>query len=129
MRTVKIVSAVLTFAAAAAPSALSGAVSGTLPASAVVLSLSVGGGPARSVLLRCGRAESRPSFTTACGMLGRFGGDLARMTYDVDRICGRKHVAHAVSASGTWEGRPVRFEHTYDNRCEMTALTGPVFSF
>lgn len=125
MRTVKIVATVLTLTAATMPSPLSGAVS----ESAVVLSLSVGDSPARSVLLRCDRDDSRPSFATACGMLGRFGGDLTRMTYDIDMICDQERVPHTVSASGTWEGRPVRFQHTYDNRCELTALTGPVFSF
>ncbi|MFD0885517.1 SSI family serine proteinase inhibitor [Streptosporangium algeriense] len=129
MRTVKIMSAVLTFAAVTTPSPLSGTASGAVPGSAVVLGLSVGGGPTRSVLLRCGRDDSRPSFATACGMLGKFGGDLARMTYDLDMICGQERLAHAASALGTWEGRPVRFAHTYDNRCEMTARTGPVFSF
>ncbi|MEV7006275.1 SSI family serine proteinase inhibitor [Streptosporangium sp. NPDC051022] len=151
MRTVKIVSAAVTFLAATtlhttsspasdSSSGVPGAsapvspVSPALPVSgtgsALTLSLSVAGGPARSVLLRCDRDDTGlPSFATACGMLRRFGGDLAKMTYDIDMICDEEYVPHTVNASGTWEGRPVRFSRTYDNRCEMTALTGPVFSF
>ncbi|GAA3087572.1 SSI family serine proteinase inhibitor [Streptosporangium carneum] len=144
MRTVKIVSTAVTFVLASALHTTSSPASDSpsgVPASgspghapvsetSLTLSLSVSGGPARSTFLRCDRDdEALPSFGTACGMLRRFGGDLSKMTYDIDMICDEEYVPHTASASGTWEGRPVRFERTYDNRCEMTALTGPVFSF
>ncbi|MEV8632549.1 SSI family serine proteinase inhibitor [Streptosporangium sp. NPDC051023] len=148
MRTVKIVSAAMTFAVVTALNTTSSPASDTFSSSlalgssasdsgaslttsgsSLTLSLSVAGGPARSVSLQCDRDDSLPSFATACGMLGKFGGDLSRMTYDIDLICDEAYVPHTVSASGTWEGRPVRFERTFDNRCELTALTGPVFSF
>ena len=148
MRTVKIVSAAVTFALATGLHTTSSPASGSLsdaptpgsPAaesvsspvssavSSLTLTLSIAGGPARSTSLRCD-GETPPSYATACGMLRRFGGDPSRMTYDIDMICDEEYVPHTVTASGTWDGRPVSFERTYDNRCEMTALTGPLFSF
>ncbi|WP_433240600.1 SSI family serine proteinase inhibitor [Streptosporangium sp. CA-135522] len=98
------------------------------PVSSLTLTLSVAGGPARSVRLACdGQAGGHPDPTTACGLVGKVGGDLSKLTYDIDMICPDEYVPHTVQASGTWEGRPVWFGRTYDNRCEMTALTGPLF--
>ena len=71
-----------------------------------------------------------------CKLIGRVPGqDLLRrrpkvrskMTYDIDMICPDEHIPHAVTATGMWEDRPVFFSKTHDNRCEMTALTGPLF--
>ncbi|MEU0516590.1 SSI family serine proteinase inhibitor [Streptosporangium sp. NPDC006007] len=140
MRTVKIVSAAAAFACATALPTTSSPASEQPPSparesasggrSSLTLSLSVAGGPAKTISLRCDRDDGvHPSPVTACGMIRRVGGDLSRLTYDIDMICGEEYVPHTVSALGTWEGRPVRFDRTYDNRCEMTALTGPLFFF
>ncbi|MEU9830780.1 SSI family serine proteinase inhibitor [Streptosporangium sp. NPDC048047] len=158
MRTVKIASAVMLFALAVmshaaessapdGPSSVSDDLAAALggsspvqdpaadPAGAgppITLTLSVAGGPAKSVVLRCGDAGdggSHPDPATACGLLRQVDGDLPRLTYDIDLICPPEYDPHTVGAFGTWAGRPVRFTRTYDNGCEMTALTGPLFRF
>lgn len=134
MRTVKIASAAAAFAFATALPTTSSPASEELPVpggrSSLTLSLSVAGEPARTVSIRCDQEYGEhPALTTACGMIRKVGGDLSRLTYDIDMICEEDYLPHTVQAQGTWEGRPVRFAKTYDNRCEMTALTGPVFSF
>ena len=84
--------------------------------------------PARTASLRCDQAGgSHPALTQSCDLLRKAGGDLSKMTYDIDMICPDERIPHAVTATGMWEGRPVFFSRTYDNRCEMTALTGPLF--
>ncbi|MFF5206910.1 SSI family serine proteinase inhibitor [Streptosporangium sp. NPDC000396] len=134
MRTVKIVSAVAAFAfgtalpTTGAPASKSSPVPGG--GSSLTLTLSVGGGPARSVSLQCDQeGGSHPDLSTACGLVRKVDGDLSKLTYDIDMICPDEHVPHTVGARGTWQGRPVWFDKTYDNRCEMTALTGSLFYF
>jgi hypothetical protein len=140
MRTVKIVSAGAVFALASALPTTAAPVSNgrsslattASPApksrSVLALSLSVAGGSTRTVSLKCDQdSGSHPALTQACDMLRKVGGDLSKMTYDIDMICPDEHIPHAVSAIGMWEGRFVLFAKTYDNRCEMTALTGPLF--
>ncbi|GAA3429798.1 SSI family serine proteinase inhibitor [Streptosporangium sandarakinum] len=156
MRNVKIASAVVVFALAVVSHAaessvpdgpssvsddLAAALGGSSPASdtaapgagpPLTLTLSVAGGPAKSVVLRCGDAGdggSHPDPATACGLLRQVDGDLPRLAYDIDMICPPEYDPHTVGAFGTWAGRPVRFTRTYDNGCEMTALTGPLFRF
>ena len=140
MRTVKIVSAGAVFALASALPTTAAPVSGgrsALPATAtpspesrsvLALSLSVAGGPARTASLRCDQdGGSHPALTQSCDLIRKVGGDLSKMTYDIDMICPDERIPHTVTAIGMWEDRLVFFSRTYDNRCEMTALTGPVF--
>ncbi|MDP9841204.1 SSI family serine proteinase inhibitor [Streptosporangium lutulentum] len=95
----------------------------------LALSVSVGGAPARKSFLDCDQDLSdRPALITSCDMIHKVGGDLSKMTYDIDMICTAEYSPHTVRAIGNWDGRFVSFTKTYDNACEMTALTGPVFS-
>lgn len=151
MRTVKIVSAGAMFALAAAlpttapasdnrssppvapaPDGRSQPPVAAAPAresrSSLALSVSVAGVPAKTAFLDCDQAHGSAALTTSCDMLRRVGGDLSKMAYDIDMICTDEYAPRTVRAIGTWEGRFVWFTKTYDNGCEMTALTGPVFS-
>ncbi|MFD8532031.1 SSI family serine proteinase inhibitor [Streptosporangium canum] len=132
MRTVKIVSAAAVFALATAPPPAASPASDRSPVpgggSALTLTLSVADGTNSGVFLTCDReGGSHPAPFTACGLIRRVGGDLSKLAYDIDMICPEEYLPHTVRAFGTWEGRPVWFGRTYDNRCEMTALTGPLF--
>ncbi|WP_051864307.1 SSI family serine proteinase inhibitor [Streptosporangium roseum] len=132
MRTVKIVSAAAAFALATAlpPAASPASDRSPVPGggSALTLTLSVADGTNSGVSLTCDReGGSHPDPFTACGLIRRVGGDLSKLAYDIDMICPEEYLPHTVRALGTWEGRPVWFGRTYDNRCEMTALTGPLF--
>jgi hypothetical protein len=140
MRTVKIVSAGAVFALASALPTTATPVSGSrsaLPTTAapapesrslLALSLSVAGGPVRTVSLGCDRdSGAHPALTQSCDLLRKVGGDLSKMAYDIDMICPDEHLPHAVTAIGKWENKLVFFSRTYDNRCEMIALTGPLF--
>jgi Subtilisin inhibitor-like len=153
MRTVKIVSAGAMFALAtalpttAAPASDSRSSPPVAPApdsrsqtpaaaatgqgsrSSLALSVSASGAPARTAFLECDQGHGgSPALTTSCDMIRRVGGDLSKMAYDIDMICTDEYSPRTVRAIGTWEGRFVWFTKTYDNGCEMTALTGPVFS-
>jgi Subtilisin inhibitor-like len=97
--------------------------------SSLALSVSVAGAPAKTAFLDCDQGHGgSAALTPSCDMIRRVGGDLSKMAYDIDMICTDEYSPRTVRAIGTWEGRFVWFTKTYDNGCEMTALTGPVFS-
>ncbi|MEV0144098.1 MULTISPECIES: SSI family serine proteinase inhibitor [unclassified Nonomuraea] len=74
-------------------------------------------------VLSCKARSSKP----ACIALERAGGDPARLPSRTDAVCTMEYNPVRVSALGIWAGRPVRYERTFSNGCEMSAATGSVF--
>ncbi|MFF5211879.1 SSI family serine proteinase inhibitor [Streptosporangium sp. NPDC000396] len=67
--------------------------------------------------------------TTACDQLRRAGGRIGRIPEDPG-MCTREYAPVRLSATGTWNGRKIRYERTYPNRCTAVRATGGVlFAF
>ncbi|MDR7301195.1 SSI family serine proteinase inhibitor [Haloactinomyces albus] len=135
---------IATTAIAAATLASTGASAAPLPSassepsvqhSASVLHLTVdrgtGSDPYRAVVLTCGPAGgTHPKAASACENLDRAGGKFSGLRAGRDNaMCPLVYRPVTVTATGTWEGTPVKHEKTYSNACVLTAHTGPVFDF
>ncbi|SDI25101.1 Subtilisin inhibitor-like [Sinosporangium album] len=105
--------------------------------SSLVLSVTVGtaapNGPRptpKVVTLRCDRdSGSHPTPRAACDLLRKVNGNAANLNVDPGGICTREYIPHTARLLGKWRGRPVSFEKTFGNRCEMIKTTGAVFTF
>ncbi|MEU0569765.1 SSI family serine proteinase inhibitor [Nonomuraea sp. NPDC005983] len=97
------------------------------------LNLTVSGnghGWVRSVQLTCVPAPSgyHPHAKEACAAIDTAGGDLNALPV-APRTCGEEHNPVTASATGTWRGRPISWQKTFDNSCKLDAATGLVFRF
>ncbi|WP_062431033.1 SSI family serine proteinase inhibitor [Herbidospora daliensis] len=100
------------------------------PSGALVLTRSVNGGQKVVAKLLCDPdGGSHPAAKQACDLLRSVDGDLAKLAYDPGRICTKEYFPHQVTAAGTWKGQAVRYARTFGNRCEMSAVTGDLFTF
>lgn len=71
---------------------------------------------------------THPEADTACDALLNADGDFAQLPVE-SRACTLQYAPVTVHASGTWQGEPIHFQHTYANRCAATSETGGVFNF
>ncbi|MGC5011445.1 SSI family serine proteinase inhibitor [Streptosporangium sp. DT93] len=86
-------------------------------------------GGTRRVRLWCAPIRgTHPRPAEACGVLGRAQGDPASIRPPW-RGCPQYYDAVTATATGTWDGRFIRYSRTFSNKCEMYAATGPVFAF
>lgn len=84
----------------------------------------------RTVSLSCGPARgTHPNPVAACAQLYPAQGNPAYVASVSPVFCPRLHQPVRASAYGFWNGRPVRFQQTYPNFCELRRATGGVFVF
>ena len=85
----------------------------------------------RASLLVCsaGMVATHPRPREACKALVMVDGDVARLPARPEILCTMQYQPVSVTATGIWDGRLVRFEHTYGNPCTLRAEGGPVFAF
>ncbi|GAA3116272.1 SSI family serine proteinase inhibitor [Streptosporangium carneum] len=100
---------------------------------ALVLTFAYGESPvpvARHALLECDPPRgTHPDPVAACEALILAHGDPARLEPLPGVRCTEQYDPVTVTATGTWDGRFIRFEQTYGNGCQLYVATGPVFSF
>lgn len=114
------------------PIAAGAGTSAATPPTVLVLSVrAVAPGPPHLAVLRCDRpGGSHPRAGEACADLRRAGGDFDHLPGDPQaQFCTLEYRPVIASARGVWEGRSVRWAHTYGNRCALRVATGPVFDF
>jgi hypothetical protein len=101
-------------------------------ATQLTLTIATGESPTpvvRRAVLRCNPAGgSHPRPVAACAALRKVDGNLAKLNV-TGGVCTMEYVPRTVTATGTWSGRQVRFQHTYGNPCVMRNQAGPVFRF
>lgn len=86
-------------------------------------------GRTRTVRLGCAPVYgSHPRGPEACALLGRAQGNpiYVRLPFTA---CPLHYDPVTVSATGTWNGRYVRYRRTFSNQCALRAATGAIFSF
>ncbi|MCT9931271.1 subtilase-type protease inhibitor [Planotetraspora sp. A-T 1434] len=84
--------------------------------------------PERYALLSCTpTAGARLARTEACDLLEKAKGDPANLQPSRDTYCPMMFSPVTVTATGIWDGRFVRFEHTFGNACELRSTAGSIF--
>jgi hypothetical protein len=99
------------------------------PASELTLSLDDSNGRVTTVTLECqppGGTHSEPE--RACRALEAVDGDFDRLRSEPS-ACPMIWAPVTATATGHWRDRPVRFTHTYPNRCLSEAESAHVFAF
>ncbi|MGW5865042.1 SSI family serine proteinase inhibitor [Streptomyces sp. NPDC055239] len=84
----------------------------------------------RGVLLDCvtQKPAHHPHMAEACAAIDAAGGDFDALPAKKG-ICTKQYAPVTVSATGTHRGKPVSWQKTYGNACEMGFSTGAVFRF
>ncbi|MFI1980277.1 SSI family serine proteinase inhibitor [Streptomyces wedmorensis] len=84
----------------------------------------------------CGRRDcpagdrpAHPYRAEAYSALDEADGDFDRLRAEPDSSCTAEHAPVTLTARRTYRGRAFGRTRTYDNNCEATVRTGPVFSF
>ncbi|MER7129233.1 SSI family serine proteinase inhibitor [Streptosporangium saharense] len=102
-------------------------------ARAFVLTFARGESPTpvtRHVLLTCDPPKgTHLDPVGACGALVSAKGDPGSLAPLSGVVCTMRYDPVTVTATGTWDGRFVRFVRTYGSGCSLYAATGAVFSF
>ncbi|MGV9308601.1 SSI family serine proteinase inhibitor [Nonomuraea sp. NPDC003727] len=85
----------------------------------------------RLVLLTCEpyRVSTHPAPRQACAELEAAGGDPAEIEPDPLIRCTMDYKPVNAAAVGIWDGRMVRYRHTFGNACMMRLSTRSLFSF
>lgn len=124
----------LVLAAALALTALTApaqAAQSALPGNWLQISVTKGDGHSsdmRGALLLCNDVpQGHARAAEACAQLRTAHGDVGAIPSQ-DVMCTLVYAPVKASARGQWNGRPVRYEHTFGNKCEMGAMTGAVFA-
>ncbi|MEU9833004.1 SSI family serine proteinase inhibitor [Streptosporangium sp. NPDC048047] len=85
---------------------------------------------ARSALLVCDPPRgSHPQGARACAELSMVNGEFTALRPQPGVACTMQYDPVTVTASGIWDGRSIRYQHTFGNSCVMRASTGSVFAF
>jgi hypothetical protein len=121
----------LALAGSAVP-AVAASVSDIRPATDLTLVLHAGQSAAGPVLtevtLICDPAGgTHPRARAACESLNKVDGDFAKLPPVAGVACTDIFAPVTAEAKGQYRGRPVRFDHTYSNRCEAQRRTDDVF--
>ncbi|WP_229073750.1 SSI family serine proteinase inhibitor [Actinoplanes sp. DH11] len=99
------------------------------PGADLTLSYTAEAGYATAVKLTCDPVGGgHPEGAAACATLRRIDADPARLEGG-DRMCILLYQPVTAQLKGVWQGRDVRWEHTYGNTCEMNRATGVLFQF
>lgn len=104
------------------------------PAGRLTLSTTDEAGTRRALAATHARLTCHPTGGThpragaACAALDRARGDFTRLPHE-PAMCTQEYAPVTAEAHGTWRGRPIHREVTYDNRCQLSAHTGAVFDF
>jgi hypothetical protein len=128
--------AAATTAGLAATGPASASPTGLYAPSALVLTLSPGGGRdpavnvARAVTLSCAPTPSgtHPAPDQACARLRETRGSFTALK-GRQRFCPAIADPVTVTAEGVWQGRRVFYRQTYRNRCALLTARGAVFDF
>ena len=84
----------------------------------------------RTAILTCDPdGGTHPQPVKACDALRSVNGYIAKLPGNPDIFCPLIFDPRTATAKGTWRGRPVRFQHTYGNDCELHRASTPVFDF
>ena len=84
---------------------------------------------AKSATLTCEPAGgTHPDPKTACDQLAKVNGDFGALNVNPGP-CFLIFDPYTVTAYGHWRGTPVKFQHTYANKCVLDRQTGAVFAF
>jgi hypothetical protein len=115
---------VTTSLALAAP--LPAAAAGSHP-SRLVLVVRGASQPTSRAWLGCAPARgTHPTARQACTELAQVNGDITALPPD-DTMCMTLYAPVVATATGAWNGRPVRYRHKFGNACELHRATGVVF--
>ncbi|WP_167463924.1 subtilase-type protease inhibitor [Nocardia brasiliensis] len=63
----------------------------------------------------------------ACASLIAAGGDFDKLVGDPSAMCAQVYDPVTATATGTWQGKAVKWEKQFGNSCELRAKTTPVF--
>ncbi|MGW4890873.1 SSI family serine proteinase inhibitor [Kitasatospora sp. NPDC004240] len=87
-----------------------------------------GSSAARTATLTCapGVGGTHPAPEEACRLLDTVDGDPALLNADPG-TCTMEYSPYTARAEGTYRGRPVAFEETYGNRCDLRRRAGALF--
>ncbi|KND32689.1 SSI family serine proteinase inhibitor [Streptomyces acidiscabies] len=82
----------------------------------------------RGALLLCNDIpQGHARAAEACEQLRAARGDI-RAVPEREGFCTLVYAPVTASARGQWNGRPVQYEQTFGNKCEMAMRTGAVFA-
>lgn len=99
------------------------------PASSLELSLHETSGRVVTASLTCEpTGGTHLHRDTACATLARVHGDLAKIKPRQQK-CTMIYSPVDVTATGTWQGKPVTFRATYPNKCAADSQSDGVFAF
>lgn len=68
-----------------------------------------------------------PNPDAACAEIEAAHGDLTALPGEPTLLCTDIYQPVTVTATGTWRGRQISYEHTFPNTCELIRATGSVF--
>ncbi|MFI9394131.1 SSI family serine proteinase inhibitor [Streptomyces bauhiniae] len=85
------------------------------------------GGGSRAALLLCDPPQGHPKAAEACAELAAADGDFSRLG-DSGTLCPLIYAPVRARAHGRWNGRPIEYDRTYGNACELRAETADVFA-
>ncbi|MFJ6843437.1 SSI family serine proteinase inhibitor [Streptomyces griseoluteus] len=85
------------------------------------------GGGTRTALLLCDPPQGHPKAAEVCAELSAAEGDFSRLG-DSATLCPLIYAPVRASAHGRWNGKPVAYDRTFGNACELGAATGSVFA-
>ncbi|MET7614061.1 SSI family serine proteinase inhibitor [Streptomyces seoulensis] len=85
------------------------------------------GAGSRAALLLCDPPQGHPKAAEACAELTAANGDFSRLG-DKDTLCTLVYAPVRARARGSWHGKPVSYDRTFGNACELRAETGDVFA-
>ena len=71
----------------------------------------------------------RPYRESACTDLDAADGDLDALPGQDTAVCSNDVVRVVTTVDGTYEGRSVRWERTYESECDLILATGRIFDF
>ncbi|MGW6060957.1 SSI family serine proteinase inhibitor [Streptomyces sp. NPDC055189] len=133
LRPVAATAAALVSLAVAAPAHAAHAADGAAPARSTGIFLTVTGDDnawVRGVLIDCTTKQPghHPHTAEACAAIDAAKGDFDKLPAKKG-ICTKQYAPVTASATGTYRGKPVSWQKTYGNACEMGHSTGAVFRF
>ncbi|MET8975059.1 SSI family serine proteinase inhibitor [Streptomyces sp. NPDC004539] len=121
----------LTALTAPATAAPENAVRGALPGNWLQISVTKSDGRSsdmRGTLLLCNDVpQGHARAAEACAQLREARGDIRSIPAQ-EVLCTLEYAPVTAEAHGQWNGRSVRYEKTFGNKCEMGAQTGAVFA-
>ncbi|MER5353097.1 SSI family serine proteinase inhibitor [Kitasatospora sp. NPDC002551] len=71
---------------------------------------------------------THPDPVTACRLLESVNGDLDQLNVNPG-VCTDLYDPYTVTATGTYRGRPLSYQHTYGNHCVLLRTAGAFFDF